>query len=114
MDRGYEAIHEFRDFTKMGRYVIANIDWLLSKSPPELRDIRHRDVIKRPKNILIKRRVPLLDSNFNTIDQKVVLSYKISLLELCVKDRILFFEYDHKKGTRLRVPSLSEAFLRPR
>src|SRR5579883_1319246 len=49
-----KPVHPISHFIKVGRFVIAYVDRLLSETAAKLRNIRDSNMIKRPKHVLIE------------------------------------------------------------
>ena len=95
MDKGNEPIHQFGDVPKVGRNMVTDVYWLVSEPASKLRDVCNGGVIQCPKHVFVKRRGPLLQSNFDVIRQQVVLSDEVLLLNLRIKFRIIFLQNQH-------------------
>jgi hypothetical protein len=60
MDNGKETIHLIGDFSKVRWKVIPYIDWLLTVTSSELRNIGDSRVVQSPKGVFIEKLDSLL------------------------------------------------------
>ena len=97
MDRRYKPIHEFWNVFEMWRQMIANINWLFTKTPAKLRDVRDGNVIQRPKRIFIKGGKALFQAYFDAVGQQIILPEKILFLHKVVELAVVTFGNNHAK-----------------
>jgi hypothetical protein len=99
-------IHQMWHIVEVRWNVCANINWLLTKSASELRDVRHCGGIQGPKSVLVKKLYPFEQAYLDTICQQIVLPQEVLLLNLIKKTFVTVFSDGHEKGPTFEGPSL--------
>ena len=108
LDGSNEAIHPIIYFPEMGRLVITDRDRLLTKPAAQLTEICYRHMIERPKQVFIKRRWPFVNTNFDAVQKKPILTIQVLLLNTMKQGWIILFKNKHsfarERGARILKP----------
>lgn len=77
--------------------VITDVNRFITEAATELRNVSDRNMIERPQDIFIEGVRALIETNFNTVDEQIVLPDQVAFLNSSVKLGMPLFRYDHKK-----------------
>lgn len=80
MNHGKEPVHEVRNFTKMRRKVMTDVDRIFPVTAAKLGDIGDCCMVQRPQRVLVKCLDSLFQADLNAIRQQPVLPQEILFL----------------------------------